>query len=148
VNLGVIDGEAGRDAAATGHFRAALELRPDSGQAWLNLGHLEAKAGRLGRAEDDYREACATMSPAWPAYIALARFYQGLRFEPERAVEPLRLAVESTESEGRENFSPVPHLELGALLQGLGRAKEARPYLETAARYPATRDEALRRLAR
>ncbi len=148
VNLGVIDGEAGRDASAVQHFRAALALRPDNGQAWLNLGHLDAKAGSLGRAEDDYREAYRTMSPAWPAYVALARFYRSVRFEPERAVEPLRLAVASTESEGRENFSPVPHLELGVLLQELGRREEARAYLETAARYAPTRDEARRRLAR
>ncbi len=146
VNLGVIDAEANRDAAAAEHFRAALDLRPDNGQAWLNLGHLDAKSGQLGRAEDDYRQACKTMSPAWPAYVALARFYRALRFEPERAVEPLRLAVEATESEGRENFSPVPYLELGDVLQELGKPELARPYLETAARYSATRDEALRRM--
>jgi Flp pilus assembly protein TadD len=148
VELGVIEAEANRDAAGAEHFRAALDLRPDNGQAWMNLGHLDAKAGQLGRAEDDYRQACRAMSPAWPAYLALARLYGALRSEPERAVEPLRLAVASTEHEGRENFSPVPHLELGALLQQLGRRDEARPFLETAARYPQTRDEALRRLAR
>ena len=146
--LGVIDAEANRNAAAAEHFRAALDIRPDNGQAWLNLGHLDAMAGELGRAEDDYRKACGTMSPDWPAYVALARFYTSVRFEPERAVEPLRLAVESTAHASREMFSPVPHLELGLLLQDLGRREEARPYLETAARYPPTRDEALRRLAR
>jgi len=83
------------------------------------------------------------MSPVWPAYVALARFYRSVRFEPERAVEPLRRAVESAESEGRENFSPTPHLELGALLQQLGRKDQARPFLETASRHPSTRDRAL-----
>lgn len=147
-NLGVLDAKAGRDEAAIGHFRAALALRPDNGPAWLNLGHLDARGGRLAKAEDEYVEACRTMSPAWPAYLALARFYESVRFEPERAVEPLRRAVESTEREGRENFSPTPHLELGALLQELGRKGLARPYLETAARFPATRDQALALLGR
>ena len=146
-NLGVVDAKAGRDEAALAHFWAALALRRDHGPAWLNLGHLQVRRRQLREAEDAFAQAARTMSPAWPAYLALARFHRAVQHDPELALDALRRAVESAETEGGDNFSPVPHLELGALLQDLGRRRMAQPYLETAARYPSTRDEAQRRLS-
>jgi tetratricopeptide (TPR) repeat protein len=92
-NLGVLDAKAGRDEAAIEHFRAALALRPDNGPAWLNLGHLDARGGRLAKAEDEYVEACRTMpSPTPGPRTSRSRASTSVRFEPERAVEPLRRA--------------------------------------------------------
>ena len=56
-DLGVAYESAGKPGLATRQYRAALRLDPGFVRARVNLGNLEAGAGRWSRAEDCYRRA-------------------------------------------------------------------------------------------
>jgi len=148
VNLGGLAAEAGDDAAAIEHFLAATRLRPDQGLAWFNLGILYVRVDRLEDAERALREASRTMTPAYKAFVNLGNLYKNRLSRLDDAVAAYRAAVADAENGPRALYSPVPHLVLGAALCSQGDLMEGRKHLQTAARYPETRAEALRELAR
>ncbi len=147
-NLGAMDGDEGRLEDAIEHLRASVEIRPDQGRAWLNLGIFCARAERIPEAEEALRAATQTLRPAHEALVELGNLYVNRLDRIDDAVLVFRTAVAEVESLDRAHFSPLPHLGLGVALLRQGEVAEGRSRLEFAAQFPETRERALRALRR
>ncbi|HEY6867425.1 MAG TPA: tetratricopeptide repeat protein, partial [Candidatus Eisenbacteria bacterium] len=58
-SLAVQLADEGRDSEADSLYRSALRQRPDYEEAWLKLGDLDRRAGRLEEAEREFARAAA-----------------------------------------------------------------------------------------
>ncbi len=139
-NLGILDGSTGDYASAISYFQASLELQPEQGQAWFNLGVTHVLEKRYEEAAEAFQ-----MARRW---INLGDLYLNHLDRIDDAVSTYREAVADVESRGPESFSPFPYLGFGLALMRKGEAESARPFLLNAARFPETRAAALRALAR
>ena len=95
-DLGVAYEAQGRLDLAAREYRRALRLDPRFGRARLNLGNVEAAAGRWARAEGEFRRALAVLpgDPDPPNNLAVALLRQGgsLAEAESLAVRALSLA--------------------------------------------------------
>lgn len=142
--LGTLLRKEGRFDEAIAHLRAALQLYPDYGYAWLNLGNAHFQTDNLDEAERCYREALKYVYDKHAAYDNLGQLYYRQR-RLDDAIATFRAGVEYVTNYPAA-FSSEPFLYLGAALRAKGDLDEARRMLETAARYARTRDRALAEL--
>ncbi|MFH1143057.1 MAG: tetratricopeptide repeat protein [Candidatus Eisenbacteria bacterium] len=146
LNYGIVLQQGGREEEALEHFRRAVEIRPQEGEVWYQLGNALRRARLFAEAEEAYRRAAATMPLKHQAYMNLG-ILQYSQNRPEEAAVSLQAAVDNVGPLfGSSGFTARPYLLLGNVLQELGRLPEARRWLEVAARFPETRDEARRQL--
>lgn len=60
-----------------GHtYLQALEIKPDFGKAWANLGVALASTGRLDEAEQPFLNACKHQPESQHNWVNLARLHQ------------------------------------------------------------------------
>lgn len=104
------------DAVAS--FRKALNLRPSSPEAHMNLAHALAQQGKLEDAATSYRKALAFRPNDLEVLISLGDVL-GRMGKPNEAIVCYRKAIAS-----RPDF-PEAHYNLGATLSSLGRLDEA-----------------------
>jgi Flp pilus assembly protein TadD len=71
-NLGYVYLYSGDDASARGAFEQALQLAPDTEQAWIGLGVLAQRSGDLSAAMQQYSHA-NQIRPSGLGYLLLAR---------------------------------------------------------------------------
>jgi tetratricopeptide (TPR) repeat protein len=147
-NLGILDGRAGDYASAMSCFQASLDLQPEQGQAWFNLGVTRVFQQQYEEAAEAFRMARRWMKPAWSPLINLGDLYLNHLDRVDDAVSAYREAVADVESRGPESFSPFPYLGFGLALVRKGETESARPFLRRAAQFPETRAAALRALGR
>ena len=119
----------GRLNEAVGHFKAALQLKPDSGEPHNNLGSAYSRQGRLRDAIAEFQTALK-FRPSFPQ--ALSNLGSALSKMPGRnneAIERLQEAIRL-----KPDFADA-HNNLGNALSGVpGRLPEAIEEYETALR--------------
>jgi tetratricopeptide (TPR) repeat protein len=147
-SLGAAEFAQGRTDSALARFRRSVEIRPDQGVAWFNLGMIAAERGRYAEAEHALLQAKTCMTPAYKPLSALGKLYMERMDRLDDALRVMREAMEDMRSLGFRWFHPVPHLVYGTALKRKGLLDEARQHLQIAASYPETRAEALQELAR
>jgi len=137
----------GRIGEAIEHYRMALQLEPDAGNAWYNLANALKASGRLDEAERAYKTAIDRLAWKVDAQVNLGNLYFS-RGQLPRAIEQYRAATSTLTHVPPAEFSPEPFLYLGIALGDSGDRPAARDALSIAARYSATRARALQELAR
>jgi tetratricopeptide (TPR) repeat protein len=141
----------GRLDDALAQYRRAVELRPDSGNAWYVYANAMKAKGTLGEAEAAYQRAIAHStagSAEWLlAHVNLGNLYYMSR-RLDAALGEYRAAVAELDRMPPDRVMPEPYLYLGFALIDRGDADGARRALSVAARYPSTRDRAERELRR
>lgn len=108
-------------------LRKAVEIDPELGGAWVNLGVGLRRAGDVARAEAAYRKALEVNPGAAAAYTNLASLLR-VRGRDAEAGELLSLAARA---DGRNPFS---YIALGDLSLAHGRLAEARTFYQKALR--------------
>ena len=134
---GTILRKQGRIDQSMEQYRAALELRPDYGYAWVNLGNGFFDKNDFAEAERCYRQALKFIYDKHSAYMNLGKLY----YDSGRlgdAITSFRAAVEYVAAHPAA-FSPKPYLLLGAALRENGDFDEARRLLKFARGFPETR---------
>ena len=127
-NLGIVEVDSGRSAAARADFQQALALNPDYAEAHFNLGLiLRRDPGGLPAAADHFARA-VQLSPRYAdAHYYLANSLGDLGRTGE-AITQYEQAIR-----WRPNF-PDAELNLGSTLAQAGRVPEALPHFEAAVR--------------
>ena len=158
-HLGIARQCQGDAAAAVGHHRRALELRPDHAPSWINLGNALQRLGAVGDAIPCYERALAqrpddaallrnlgqALLRAEASEGALERFRQALALRPNDAEAWNGLGQAHFQrgelAEALEAFraslalrpeDPDLLCNVGTTLQSLGENGEALPYLQRA----------------
>jgi protein O-GlcNAc transferase len=110
--------DAGDVDLARRRYREAVQLAPEYGEAWNNLGLSLLLAGELDEAESCLRQAVAARPRLAPAWVNLATV-QEARGNPDGAIGSLEaaLAIEPASIEARNN--------LGTLFSAQGRLDDA-----------------------
>jgi tetratricopeptide (TPR) repeat protein len=137
--------ERGDRATALTHYRRAVDLGPNDGNAWYALANALRAAGDPAGAAQAYRTAAGLMLDPWQAHVGLALILLDQQ-RPADAVPVLRLAVADAElprGKGRTDPAGLPHMLLAAALDMSGDTAGSRAILEKAAQYPQAREEAL-----
>lgn len=161
LRLAEIHFQRGRLADARAEYEAALALDPRSAQAWMGLGELALRQGkpdeelalmrraeaagtesalvlsRLAQIEVGRGQAAAAEGHAGRAVKLVPEFAPGWWVWGEAAEKlgrPADAATRFTRAVEMGLTSPGALLHLGRVLHRLGRAAEARPYLEQAMR--------------
>ncbi|TYL51637.1 tetratricopeptide repeat protein [Nocardioides sp. BGMRC 2183] len=122
VDRGAAELAAGDLDAATATFGHVLDLDDDNTLAYYNLGLVAEQSGDLDRALDHYDAALDSDGEYGPAL-----YNKGILTETddlEKAVDLYEDAIAA-----QPEFAPA-YMRLGFALDHLGRADEARPYLE------------------
>jgi tetratricopeptide (TPR) repeat protein len=140
LNTGVLLRGEGRVEEALSHYRDALKLRPNNGEAWYALGNASKQLKRFDEAERAYREAVKTMTQRHLAWLNLGNMYLRDLNRPADAVDAYRAAIAHMERFHSKMFTPTPYLALGIALRMTGDPAGARAALQVAARYAETRD--------
>jgi tetratricopeptide (TPR) repeat protein len=139
VNLGHQLLEAGAPDAALGHFRRALELRPDRAETYRSLGLALEALGRRDEAIDAYREglALAPHGLAVRLSLATALLAAGHLDQTVGVVDgawhfygPTALLHYFEDVVRHKPDAPVPQLGLVRAWRALGEGKRARGELE------------------
>jgi Flp pilus assembly protein TadD len=143
--MGVVLHEKGHLDEAAEHWKEAVRIRPDNGDAWYLLANSLKRQERYDEAESAYRNAVSFMTLKHTALVNLGNMYAE-RNRVEEAIAAYRAAVEHVESDPARMFSPRPYLALGIALRRNGEPDEARTFLEQASRYPETRAAATQEL--
>ncbi len=143
LNYGILLRREGRVDEAIAHYRRAVGLRPDSGNAWFALGNAlkQNKKDYVG-AEGAYRQAATFMTQKHRAYLNLGNMYYNNMKRADDAIDAYRAAVDHVENFRSKMFTPSPYLALGIALRSRGDAEEARQMLNTAQKYRKTRTRA------
>jgi Flp pilus assembly protein TadD len=118
---------AGQGEGAMPLLRRAVEIDPELGGAWVNLGVGRRRAGDLAGAEAAYRKALEVDPETASAYTNLA----GLLRARGRGAEAEELLALATRADGRNPFS---YIALGDLSLADGRLEEARRFYTKALR--------------
>lgn len=133
--LGFALNHSGEYAGAIRAYNRALSLEPDSREyrsnlysAMLNRGSELQNDGRVQKAEELYREAISMVPTRWEGYFNLATIRISSR-NYEEAVTILKMAVKNSITVGYRVY-----LNLGIVLEKMGRDDEALEYLKMAAR--------------
>jgi Flp pilus assembly protein TadD len=90
-NLGVAQGALGEDDPAHQSFNEALRLNPTQVTAWLGMGRLSQKQGKLNEAITEFSRS-VELQPTGEAYLDLGRSLQQAGRGPE-ALEAYRQAL-------------------------------------------------------
>jgi tetratricopeptide (TPR) repeat protein len=135
---------SGRVDEALAQFVAANDMDPEYSEAWFSRANALRNLGRFAEAEPAYRAASRIMSDSWRADLMLGMMYLDQLNRPKDAEACFRAAVANVESPLVKRFSSRPYLMLAAALDMQGDTRGAREWLNKAAGYPETRDEALR----
>ena len=91
---------------ASRYFRNAVEIKPDYGEAWNNLGRSYIEAGKIEKAKGAYKKALEIetyLTPEYPAYN-LARLYN----REKKYEQALKYAKTSIKNNWR--YVPAYHL--------------------------------------
>src|SRR5262245_15802950 len=104
-------------------IRQALELDPNHGELYSNLGSLEASSGQLEDAEATYKRAVEVAPQAASGYSALGNFYWATR--RPREAEAAFLKAVSVEPE-----NILAHRALATFYLGSGRPLQAEKSLK------------------
>jgi tetratricopeptide (TPR) repeat protein len=110
--------ELNRGAEALPHLREAVRLYPGYGEAYGNIGLLEARAGHLAEAEAAYVQAARLAPDKAVAYLNLGVLYAGTN-RPQQAEQAYLQALSLNPD------SPDAYFNLGLLYAGAGRPEEA-----------------------
>jgi Tfp pilus assembly protein PilF len=106
-------------------FKRAVDLKPDYGQAWNNLGNAYVLADRQSKAEDAFRQALGIdtyMTPEFPAYN-LARMHRN-RGQTREAVDFAKQAI-------KQNWRYTPaYMLLSDIFLESNRIRQATKWLE------------------
>ena len=149
LNYGIALRQEGQTDEAITHYRKAVEIRPDSGNAWFALGNALKQAKKdYGEAEKAYRQAVQFMTQKQSGYLNLGNMYYNNMGRVDDAIAAYRAAVEHVEAYRSKMFTPTPYLALGIALHEKGDIDEAREMLEVARKYKKTRAQADAELAR
>ena len=94
-DLGVAYESSGQLELAAREYRKALRLDSHQARARVNLGNIEAAAGRWGSAEKCYRRALSDSSTDYDAMnnLAVALLRQGRRLDEARALAERAVAA-------------------------------------------------------
>lgn len=141
LSCGHLAGRENRLDDAIAHYRAALDLKPDYGYAWLSLGNKLYTKRRLAEAEEAYRQAAHHMVEKHSPYIMLGQVHFDMG-RLDDAIASFRMAVQYVDPPGSPDFNPHPYLLLGSALRNKGEFAEARQMLEIARQHPKTQSEA------
>jgi len=152
--------DSGRLGEARDEYQATLALDPRNAQAWMGLGEVAVRQGRPDEELALLRRAVAAGTESGSVLSRLAQIEvargelapaerhgaEATRVLPdfgaawwvwgevaEKAARPADAATRYTRAVALGFGSPAALVRLGALLQKMGRAAEARPYLERAA---------------
>ncbi len=147
LSCGHVAGRLGRPDDAIAHYRAALELKPDYGYAWLSLGNKLYTRRQLAEAEEAYRQAARYMVEKHSPYIMLGQVYFDMG-RLDDAIASFRAAVQHVGPPGSPDFDSQPYLLLGSALRNKGEFAEAQRMLEIARQHPKTRSQADSELSR
>jgi tetratricopeptide (TPR) repeat protein len=126
-NFAVCLAAQGETARAASEFHTAVEINPQYPQAWMALGQLVERDGRLDEAEASYRKA-AEQAPDDPtAQFNLARMLLA-RHESQQAIAVLeRIASRDDPNRARVLFAlATAHVQAGDLAAARRFAVEAR----------------------
>jgi tetratricopeptide (TPR) repeat protein len=146
LNYGILLRREGRTDQAVEHYRAALDLRAASGDAWYALGNALKEQKEYAEAEAAYREAVKYMAQKNRAYLNLGNMYYNDLRRPDDAIAAYRAAIAHIESSPKI-FSPGPYLALGVALKAKGDIDGARDALSVAQQYQQTQQRATKLLA-
>ncbi len=110
------------------HFQKAVELKPDNGKAWNNLGRAYIAKGKSDKAKHAYKKALEIetyMTPEYPAYN-LARLYRQ-EAEYEQALKYAQISTQ-------KNWRYVPaYLLMANIYQKEDKLQKAKQCLEKGA---------------
>jgi len=123
VSEGMALARLGRSREALAVFERARSLDPANADLLVNLATVHLLSGDAGRAAAAF-EAALALDPGLPAAHNGLGVIAARGGRPEQAVAHWKRAAELDPRDYRTLFN------LGATLRGLGRASEARPYLE------------------
>ncbi len=122
VNRGVMRVRRGRLESAAADFRAAIALKPDQFQAYVNLAQAYQDLGHLDRAAEALDRAIARFPNGAVLYRARARIRR-LGSRPDGAMADLGRAIAL--SPAGDPASADDHLERALILEQAGRHDEA-----------------------
>jgi serine/threonine protein kinase/tetratricopeptide (TPR) repeat protein len=122
VNRGVMRTRRGRNEAAAEDFLAAIALKPDHFQAYINLAQSFQNLKRLDDALLALNRAIARAPGQAVLHRALAQLHR-LRSEDQEALNDLDRAIKRSSAD--DPALPGDHLERGLILQQAGRHAEA-----------------------
>ncbi len=148
LNYGILLRKQGRVDEAIEHYRQAVELKPDSGNAWFALGNALKQKKDYVEAEKAYRQAVRFMTQKHSGYLNLGNLYYNNLGRLDDAIAAYRSAVDHVEAFRSKMFTPTPYLALGIALREQGDAEGARRALEVARKYRKTRERAKSELER
>ena len=117
--LGLTHGAMGQWDTAAENFRAAVGLRPDRAQLWLDLGNAELKQGRLDEAQAAYDKALALDRRLADVHVAMGQL-QDQRGNHTSALAHLSRAVKL------DSDDPVNRMALARHYLARGESAKAR----------------------
>jgi len=126
-NRGAESLRAGSSGEALGWLRKAVEIDPDFGGAWVNLGVALRREGDSKGAEAAYRKALEVDPQTSSAYSNLASILRA-RGKNDEAEELLALAASA------DHKNPFSYIALGDLSLAQGRLEEAQRFYRQALR--------------
>ena len=124
-NAAIAQERRGKPELAIVAYKHAIERDPNFFRARLNLGHLLARTGRTGEAEDVFREAVAADATNGPAYYNLGLLYADLDRWPD-AMAAMAAAMPLLPYHARLRYN------YGLALDKAGRGDEAGAVLKAA----------------
>ncbi len=145
-NYGILLRKEGRLDDAIGHYRTALDIRPDAGNAWYALGNVFKEKRNYVEAEEAFHEAVKFMTQKHSAYLNLGNMYFNNLNRRDDAIAAYRAAIKHIEAHRGKMFTPTPYLALGIALHEKGEVGEARRMFEVARKYRKTRERAVEEL--
>ena len=128
--LGALLQDLGRSEEAVTELKKAVQLQPDLGDAWFNLGQAELKRQRCADAETAFGRAAALKAGDPDPLIQRTVALRACK-KPDEAVKTARQAVKGSPS------SAPAQVNLGLALEAQGKVDEGRAALQAATRLKA-----------
>lgn len=148
LNLGILLARDDDPDGAVDHYREAVRIRPDLGDAWFALGNALKRQRDYAAAEEAYLQAVQFMTQKHSAWLNLGNMYYSNLRRADDAIAAYRAAIAHMEAHRSKMFTPRAYIALGIALRDKGDYAEARRAFETAARYRETRARAQEELAK